>query len=87
MPINPYTQNAQRSRSTSRMMSCGQSAAMGFGLGGTIGVTVGVLFGGVSALANPKLAGRRIGYVAKLSTQTGAMFGVFVAAGFLMRGC
>eukprot|EP00466_Bigelowiella_natans_P001126 jgi/Bigna1/136212/aug1.32_g10920 len=69
------------------MTNCMKTAGMGFGLGASIGVTVGVLFGGAQALLNPKIAGRRVRYVAGICTQTGGMFGVFVAAGFLMRGC
>mmetsp|Transcript_9859 Transcript_9859/g.13729 ORF Transcript_9859/g.13729 Transcript_9859/m.13729 type:complete len:86 (-) Transcript_9859:306-563(-) len=85
MPFNPYT--ATQKKNSTNYMNCAKTAGMGFGLGAGIGVTVGVLFGGLNAMTNPKIAGRRVRYIASTCTQTGGMFGIFVAAGFLMRGC
>mmetsp|Transcript_938 Transcript_938/g.1310 ORF Transcript_938/g.1310 Transcript_938/m.1310 type:complete len:85 (-) Transcript_938:64-318(-) len=84
MPYNPYTSG--KKNNTSSWQSCLSTAGMGFGLGGGIGLTAGTVIGGLAAL-NPKLAGRRIRYTAGIALQSGTMFGVFVAAGFLLRGC
>mmetsp|Transcript_7178 Transcript_7178/g.17477 ORF Transcript_7178/g.17477 Transcript_7178/m.17477 type:complete len:86 (+) Transcript_7178:277-534(+) len=85
MPVNPY--KVGQNRNNSSLANCAKTAGLGFGMGAAIGTTFGVLFGGMRALADPKIAGRRVRYVAGVCTQSGAMFGVFVAAGFLMRGC
>mmetsp|Transcript_8211 Transcript_8211/g.15238 ORF Transcript_8211/g.15238 Transcript_8211/m.15238 type:complete len:88 (-) Transcript_8211:49-312(-) len=87
MPANPYSNPYGRSAGQSQFEKCARTAGMGFALGGALGTTLGVLVGFPTAMANPKIAGRRIRYVAKVCMQTGGTFGVFVAAGFLLRGC
>lgn len=70
----------------SRWKQCAFTAAYGFGIGAALGTTVGVLFGGLTVMA-PCYKGKRLAMMAKTCAQSGAMFGTFLAAGSIIRGC
>mmetsp|Transcript_22289 Transcript_22289/g.43351 ORF Transcript_22289/g.43351 Transcript_22289/m.43351 type:complete len:87 (-) Transcript_22289:301-561(-) len=86
MPVNPYTVGKKQKQST--FERCARVAGMGFGFGGGIGVAIGAMWGIPQALALRKVdTFGRVRFVARACIQTGVPFGVFLAAGFLMRGC
>lgn len=58
-------------------------AVLGFGYGGALGLTAGTVVGSLEALSRPR--GNRMFILAKRSMGGGAMFGIFVAAGFMIR--
>jgi hypothetical protein len=54
-------------------------------MGASLGLTVGFLFGTLSALG-PQNKGKRIQLIAQQSIQLGGVFGLFLAAGTVIRG-
>lgn len=71
----------------SRVKNCLYVAGSGFALGGTLGVTMGVIFGAMNVW-HPSYKGKRLATVSATCMQMGGFFGLFLAAGSVVRsGC